>query len=78
MTINTIHFGDDSFSTYGRIEYLPDSEEFHYQFTIESGLVTEFQRHIDERFTINNIKFKLMSGRIDLCGAEFLAIAKTQ
>jgi hypothetical protein len=78
MTVNTIHFNNESFSSSGVIEYIPHSNEFHYKFTIESGLIIEFNKHIDEWFYIGDIKFKLMSGRIDLCGAEFMAIGKIE
>jgi hypothetical protein len=76
MTINTITFNNESFSSSGTIEYFPDKDQFKYKFTIDSGLVSDLEKRVYQEFSLGKIKFVLASLNIDLCGAEFLAIGK--
>jgi hypothetical protein len=76
MTINTITFTNESFSSSGIIEYFPDKDQFKYKFTISSGLVSDLEKRIYQEFSLGKIKFVLASLNIDLCGAEFTAVGK--
>jgi len=76
MTVNTIHFNSESFSSSGIIEYFPDKDQFKYKFTIDSGLVSDLEKRIYQEFSLGKIKFVLTSLNIDLCGAEFMAVGK--